>query len=115
MQTDTEPLMSLPWPGNIRELQNAVERAVITGKGQLLDFDFLSQPARAKDTATDMIKPKIDQVIHELQWRQWQRENIILALEPANWKIQGKNSASQYLGIKPTTLRSRMERLGIKK
>jgi transcriptional regulator with GAF, ATPase, and Fis domain len=57
----------------------------------------------------------LDEIIKENDWKDLQRHNILRALRASNGKIQGKFAASELLGIKPTTLRSRMESLGISK
>ena len=110
-----EVLLRLNWPGNIRELQNTVERAVILSRGSEIDFDFLN--FKNLDSPNDL-KQNIhiaQKIITESNWKQLQRNNILKALKAANWKIQGKQSASELLEIKPTTLRSRMQSLNISK
>ncbi|HEX3034241.1 MAG TPA: sigma 54-interacting transcriptional regulator [Thermodesulfobacteriota bacterium] len=97
-------LMNYHWPGNIRELQNIIERAVVLSPGSgvqihesLLGLGIGSQ---ASGTAT------LDAV---------ERAHILRVLEQTNWLIQGKGGAASILGINPNTLRSRMQKLGIKK
>ena len=108
-----EGLLRLNWPGNIRELQNAVERAVITSRGGEIDFGFLSYNDLDSQDDLEQNICISQKVITENNWKQLQRINIIKALKAANWKIQGEQSASELLEIKPTTLRSRMLSLGI--
>ncbi len=100
-QDTIKALQQYNWPGNVRELENLVERAIIVSQGPKLQFDL--QP-RAN---------KLDYQPKRLQ--DFEREHIILVLEEADWKISGKNGAASVLDINPSTLRSRMKKLGIKK
>ncbi len=93
------------WPGNVRELENVVERAVIivdNDKTVLLDFDFKTQPHLEKSNNSKM---SLDEV---------QSNHIIKMLNLTNWKISGKDGAAELLGLKVSTLRDRMSKLGIK-
>ncbi len=100
------------WPGNVRELQNIIERAVIISKGGDLSFSFLPKISRDASGAIAN-NPKGNQIIRENEWIALQRKNILNALQKCNWKIQGKGGAADLLGLKPTTLRSRIKALGI--
>lgn len=103
-----EALRNQPWPGNVRELQNAIERAVILADGGPLSADLLTaHPVHTAQPAED--QPIID----EHHWRELQRSNIRRALERTDWRVQGPGGAAELLGLRPTTLRSRMETLGI--
>jgi formate hydrogenlyase transcriptional activator len=96
-----EALRRYPWPGNVRELENVVERAVITSAGsdlELLRGQLSAGPATA-DAATTL-----DDV---------QRAHIIDTLERTGWQVSGARGAAKLLGMKPTTLESRMKKLGI--
>ncbi len=108
-------LIRYPWPGNIRELQNVIERAVILTKGPVLnvpsdDLRTVNAPplpapvAPVKSPATDM-RTLIDET---------ERKQIIAALEQANWIVAGAKGAAALLGMKRTTLQSRMQKLGIR-
>jgi len=103
------------WPGNVRELQNIVERAVITSRDGRLNLDRAlpesANPAAA--LATESTGGKRVRTARELE--DLERQNIIAALETADWKISGPNGAAQLLGLKPTTLSSRMKILGIER
>jgi len=111
-------LQNYDWPGNVRELQNVVERAVITSQGRALQLVLPNgeihgnlQPAAPFDPASD------DNwvAVPESEVRRWERKNIIAALKKCNWKIYGLGGAAQFLGIKPTTLSSRIKKLKISK
>jgi DNA-binding NtrC family response regulator len=114
-------LQNYDWPGNIRELRNVIERAVILARGGALDFDLplgnLPAPPtrsapRVELSAADTAQPEL---LTEAELQRRERDNLLLALERANWKIKGPNGAAELLGVKPTTLLSRMNKWGIKK
>ena len=96
-----QELQSYPWPGNVRELKHMVESAFIAADGNKLHFDL---PGTA-NALTSKFKS-----LEEME-----REYILEVLQSKNWKIEGKDSASLLLGMNPSTLRSRLKRLGIKK
>jgi formate hydrogenlyase transcriptional activator len=100
-----ERLMNYPWPGNIRELQNVIERAVVLAQGSTIQIDESllglsvgSQTQGSVETLEDI-----------------ERGHIIRVLEQTNWVIDGKRGAASILDINPNTLRSRMQKLGIKR
>lgn len=100
-----EELKSYQWPGNIRELINVIERAVIHCDTGLIDqIDLPNRKSRSKSSEFEI-----------LPFEEMERRYIQKVLELCNWKISGKNSASEILEIKANTLRSRMERIGIAK
>jgi formate hydrogenlyase transcriptional activator len=96
-------LQSYYWPGNIRELENIIERAVIISPGENLQIDDCF-PLPSKKGNKSVVK-----TLDEMQI-----EHIISVLELAEGKIKGDLGAAKLLGIKPTTLLTRMEKLGIK-
>jgi len=106
-------LQSYGWPGNIRELRNVIERAVILSRGGALHFDLPvgeAAPAPAPDPSPGPDGPAI---LTELEMRQWERENIRRALQQTDWKIRGPDGAAELLGLKPTTLVTRMQKMGL--
>ncbi len=114
-------LQNYEWPGNIRELRNVIERAVILARGGALDFDLpvatSSTPvarssARAETSPDSAAQPKF---LTEAELQRRERDNLVQVLEAANWKIGGADGAAELLGVKPTTLLSRMDKWGIKK
>ena len=112
-----ERLQAYDWAGNIRELQNVVERAVILAQTGPLSFDFLrlerSKPRGSVDLfASTLSSDPIILTGSELKRRE--RESIIAALSQANGKISGPRGAAELLGMKPTTLTSRIKALGLK-
>jgi DNA-binding NtrC family response regulator len=109
-----ETLQAYGWPGNIRELRNVIERAVICARGGALDFDlpwtgFNSAPFRPKDAEAE------PEYLTEVEIQQRERQNLIAVLEKAGWKIKGVNGAAELLGVKPTTLNARIEKMGLKR
>ena len=96
-------LQQYHWPGNIRELENVLERAVINSSGPKLRLaDDLKRPAHIPFAA-----PKTLAAV--------EREYILQVLEQTNWKVSGKNSAAEILGLDRSTLRARMSKLNIEK
>jgi transcriptional regulator with GAF, ATPase, and Fis domain len=98
------------WPGNVRELQHVVERAVILSRGGPLRID-LEEPVQTarREIATDGAE-----VLTESQVREFERANLRRALESAQGKVHGPGGAAELLGVKPTTLSSRLKALGMK-
>lgn len=98
-------LMEYNWPGNIRELENIIERALILSKGDTLEYgDWLPMPKE------DDIKTSSDKL---LPLEEMERQHIIAALEKTNWKVSGEKGAAKILGLNPTTLEARMKKMGI--
>lgn len=109
--SDIERLQAYSWPGNIRELQNVIERGLITSTGADLNFDLPDEP-KALDPAMSPAALS-DGFLTEAQMRDLERNNMNAALKAANGKLFGKGGAAELLGIKPTTLASRLKRLDI--
>jgi len=103
------------WPGNVRELQNVIERAVITSAdGKLnLDRSLISIPM---DSHLDTTSAADDRKVRTAkEFDDMERRNLLLAMESAGWRIAGQGGAAQLLGLKPSTLTSRMKALGIQR
>jgi chemotaxis protein methyltransferase CheR len=95
-------LQDYHWPGNIRELENVLERAVINSSGPKLRLvDELKKPIRDLSASVKTLQTV-------------EREYIIRVLEQTQWKISGKNSAAEILGLDRSTLRARMRKLNIR-
>ncbi len=104
------------WPGNVRELQNVIERAVILSRGGSLQFDLgraaaPSVPARK----TDAVSPQTPDDLTLDDIKRMERDVIVGALEQSGWRVHGENGAAGRLGLKPTTLSSKMKKMGIQK
>ena len=108
-------LVHYTWPGNIRELQNVVERAVLVSNGPVLKVslgDLKNRPAASsgspssgeRDTASKPIRGVLEEV---------ERRQILSALEQVNGIVAGPNGAAARLGMKRSTLQLRMKKLGI--
>jgi formate hydrogenlyase transcriptional activator len=94
-----EALIHYHWPGNIRELRNAIEHAMIMNQGKSLDVE------------PPVCAPQEESGSYTLE--DLERRHILVVLERTGWRISGKNSASEILSIKRTTLQSKMKALGI--
>jgi len=95
------------WPGNIRELENVIERAVILSSGPVLNVPPAAiQPPQVKPDAREASPPRL---------RDTERDAIVRALRESNGVVAGPNGAAARLGVKRTTLQSKMRKLGIKR
>lgn len=103
-ETAMKKLQLYHWPGNIRELENIIERAVIVSQGEKLELGALHLKAK-----------KASKNSQTLTYQDNQRAHIINTLKLANWKISGPNGAAQILDLNPKTLDSKMRKLGIKR
>jgi transcriptional regulator with GAF, ATPase, and Fis domain len=107
-------LVAYDWPGNVRELQNAVERAVILSQGGPLRFDLA--PAARPPTGPAPPQPAAPvKLMTRDELKRQERDSILAALKQTGGKIFGADGAAQLLGMKPTTLASRIKALRITK
>jgi PAS domain S-box-containing protein len=106
-----EHLKSYHWPGNIRELENIIERQVILSNDNRLHFDFLSSEL---SKPTPYANHPVIQPTNEVQKIKLDISSIELALKQAGGRIYGANGAATILGLKPTTLASRIKKYDIK-
>ena len=117
-RSQTNELRNYQWPGNIRELKNVIERAVILSPGSVLRLD-LSMPnlgAVAAEVSTPASVQEVDQgILTEKEMREFQKKNLVAVLDQANWRVSGQGGAAELLGIRPTTLADRMKTLGLRK
>lgn len=105
-------LTAYDWPGNVRELQNVVECAVISAReGDPLRFDL---PVSAQDDIASSFGPKgWSSVLNETQRKELERNSIVSALRRTGGRVGGPGGAAELLGVRPTTLRSRMKAFDI--
>ena len=115
-------LMSYPWPGNIRELQNVLERAVVLSAGPTLRLDKDLGPVAASQDASAAaeIPADVPPAAHAAPaglptLEEMERRHIRAALEQANGVVDGTKGAARILDIHPNTLRHRMNKLGVKR
>jgi len=100
-----DSLVVYNWPGNIRELENVVERSLILSSGSMLTLDgALAKPSQAYKP--DSPSCNLDDI---------DRSHIVNILEDCNWRIKGTGNSAERLGLKPSTLRYRMKKLGIQR
>jgi len=102
-----DDLIMYDWPGNIRELENLIERAMILSPGNTLEAgDWLPK--------TNLIASENGQK-GLLKLEEVEKDHIIETLKKVNWKVSGEKGAAKILGLNPTTLEARMKKLGIKR
>jgi PAS domain S-box-containing protein len=106
-QADIKMLLDYEWPGNIRELENIIERAIINSSGEKLEID--------KSQLQSVFNRDQVQNDHEntTSLKVTEKNHITDILESCDWKINGKNGAAEKLGMPPSTLRSKMKKLNI--
>ena len=98
-RSNMEALQRYPWPGNIRELRNVVERAMIVAVGNHLTIGV---PARPPSATTRSVK------LADVE-----KEHVLHVVESCGWRIRGVDGAAERFGLRPTTLETRMAKLGI--
>jgi len=96
-----DALMHYSWPGNIRELRNVIEHAMILSSGKTLNVEPPTGVPLGQSGSSTL--------------QDVERTHIIEVLERTDWHISGKNGAAEILGMKRTTLQSKMKALGINK
>ena len=101
-----DALVHYSWPGNIREMQNVIERAVILSRGPALQIPLSEFKQQTKAASTDF--PNSLSTLEQAE-----REHILRALGETNWILGGPEGAAFKLGMKRTTLQSKMRKLGI--
>ena len=104
----TEMLMEYDWPGNIRQLENTIQRNVVLANEPVIEF--LEMPVSRKSVISNTVNKNGFKTILENE-----RDHILSVLESCNWKISGKGGAAEILDINVNTLNSRMKKLGIER
>ena len=106
-------LVAYPWPGNVRELENVIERAVILSPGpdlrvapEVLPVPTVAPPPSASSDAPSTSPAGLREV---------ERQHIVATLKKTGWRIDGPQGAACLLNLNPSTLRSRMQKLGIRR
>jgi PAS domain S-box-containing protein len=102
------------WPGNIRELKNVIERAVILSRGKVLRLDLamadILSPAKIDKPASE---DGHDDVLTAEELLDLERNNLLAALRLTSWRVSGKDGAAKLVGLKPSTFTDRMRKFGI--
>jgi DNA-binding NtrC family response regulator len=116
-QAGIDALEGSDWPGNIRELRNVIERAVIFARGGVLEFDLLTMGSTPAETPTPPRRSERADLefLTDSEMQRLERENLFAVLEKTGWKIKGIDGAAELLGVKPTTLISRIGKMGLKR
>lgn len=106
-----ETLQRYPWPGNIRELENVIERQVILTQGERVVFhDLVTEP---QTRSTRARSKQLADVLTDQDIKAREKTNILVALKKARGKVFGRHGAAELLELKPTTLCSRIKKYGI--
>jgi transcriptional regulator with GAF, ATPase, and Fis domain len=96
----------------VRDLQNSIERALILAHGSFITFDWLET---ADTSVVSITRAKVAKILTSDELKERERENLVTALARTHGKIFGTNGAAALLGMKPTTLISRINSLGLKR
>ncbi len=116
-----ERLTNYGWPGNVRELENVIERAIILSRGTELEVapDVLPETAAVAHRQSPGPRAAQDEKRSEVSSPQSidqvERNHILEVLIRTNWRIEGTDGAAALLNLNPSTLRSRMKKLGVKR
>src|SRR5215475_8136664 len=107
------------WPGNVRELQNVIERAAVISTGRQLKLPDEWAVSFAVLSRTDEAEVEVSQTIEtlprEATLEEFERSHILQVLQQTRWRVEGPKGAAAILGLNPSTLRSRMHKLGIRR
>lgn len=103
-----DALVAYDWPGNIRELENIIERAMILSRGGVLEYGewIPTEKMNGVDAVKTVSSAKLEDI---------ERNHIIETLKKTGWKVSGEKGAAKILGLNATTLEARMKKLGIKR
>jgi formate hydrogenlyase transcriptional activator len=106
-----DALVAHPWPGNVRELRNLIERSMILTRGPLLHVAIGAAPSPGpRHRPAEVAETPSAGTLKDRE-----RDQILESLRQTGWRVRGPGGAAERLGIKPTTLESRMKRLGLKR
>jgi transcriptional regulator with GAF, ATPase, and Fis domain len=108
-------LQNYDWPGNVRELQNVIERAVITSRLGSLRLDIPAAESGSPEPASTRAASSADvEVIPDKEMSRRTRENMVAALKRSGGRVYGPGGAAELLGVRPSTLTTRVKKLGLK-
>ena len=114
-QANVIELQGYDWPGNVRELQNVIERAVIISRSGKLSFNLSNDGKNIRKKVPPTLQQEGDtktRILTATEMDLRYQENIINALNQGDWKITGPDGVAELLGLKPTTLHSKIKKLG---
>jgi DNA-binding NtrC family response regulator len=104
-----QQFMSYSWPGNIRELEHLIARSILLSKGKMIEEMFMLPSLQDKNSSVTSQETTIKSIEEN------ERDHILLVLKKCKGKIWGQGGAAELLGIPPTTLQSKVKKLGIRK
>lgn len=102
-------LQAYDWPGNVRELMNVLERAVITSRQGRLRLDLPTAGRKSSRPGAAIAQPTT--VVPDTEIKRLEKENMLAALNQTGWRVHGPGGAAELLGMRPTTLASRIKRM----
>ena len=112
-----EALRRYEWPGNIRELQNVIERAAVVTVGRRFQLPegWAVSLGPLSITEAAEVRGAIESASREATLEELERSHILQVLQQTRWRVEGPKGAAAILGLNPSTLRSRMHKLGIRR
>lgn len=110
-----QEILGYDWPGNVREMKNVIERAVILSKGDVLRLDLSLPRNNETDEQPQRPVPAGTEVLTDKELKAVEKKNLIAALNAADWRVSGRGGAAELLGLRPTTLADRMRKFGVRK
>ncbi len=110
-----DALQSYDWPGNVRELENVIERSLILSPGTTLVLSGVPGIPAESSEAPDAPLPEKLASDGSTRLEEVERKHILRVLEQAGWRVKGPQGAASFLGLKPSTLNSKMKKLGIER
>jgi PAS domain S-box-containing protein len=117
-QNVLQALKTYYWPGNVRELQNVIERAAVLSQGRLLELPEEWTSMSLNESNESGVEEEVEfgkTGSREATLEDLERNHILQVLHDTQWRIEGPKGAAMILGLKASTLRSRMQKLGVKR
>ena len=109
-----EALKRYEWRGNIRELQNVIERAAIRAQMGPLEFDLPEAPSASQRSSDSAAGHDRQAILTDRELKRRERDNVLAALESCYWRISGPDGAAKLLGLRPTTLASKIKAMKLR-